>query len=373
MQVLESGQVRGLPKASGLGSLSFPAMEVLPSGRWLAGFRAADKKKDGSSMKAMMTWSDDQGKTWVPPFEPLPLPSLEGRPGNSHSLYFLALGESRVLALINWVDGSDPQAPFFDPNTESLKDTRIFYSFSENDGQDWSDPVMIDTQATGGPVPLTGPPMKLADGSLICQFEINKFKEDPKPWIHRSALLFSRGSGFSWSEMSLVTHHPGMFYWDQRPLVLNDGKRLVNFFWTFDGVNNQYKNIHRSESTDGGKSWSQPQDTGVYGQPGHPVQLPDGRLMLVTIDRRSLPELYLHLSRDEGKRFDTSILLTSFERPRQDSQFMKMDEAWEEMARYSVGHPQLLLLENGEILAYFYQGSHPDTTAIHFLRIGMEP
>lgn len=372
MRVLDKGQVRGLQKAFGLPSVSFPTIEILPSGRWLAGFRAADKKKDALSMKAMMTWSDDQGKTWVSPFEPVQLPLVDGRPGNSHSLYFLALGESKVLLLINWVDAGDPHAPFFDPATESLKDTRIFYSISDNEGADWSDPCLIDSQAAGGPVPLTGPPMRLADGSLICQFEINKFRGDSKPWIHRSALLFSRDGGFSWPEMRLVTNQPGMFYWDQRPLVLSDGKRLVNFFWTFDGVTNQYRNIHRSESADGGKSWSQPQDTGVYGQPGRPVQLPDGQLVLVTIDRRKFPEIFLHLSNDEGKSFDSSDCLVSFDQERQDSQFMKMDEAWEEMSRYSVGHPQLLALENGDIMVYFYQGPGSDTTAIHFIRIATE-
>lgn len=373
MRVLDKGMIRGLPASLGLESLTFPAMEVLPSGRWLAGFRAADEKKDGRSMKAMMTWSDDRGKTWVPPFEPLLLPEINGRSGHSHSLYFLALGANRVLAVTNWVDASYPEAPFFDPHTESLKDTRIFYSFSDNGGADWCQPVLIDSTAAQGPVPLTGPPLRLSDGSLICSFEINKFREDPMPWIHRSAMLFSRDQGGSWSEMQVVTCHPGRYYWDQRPLVVVGGERVVNFFWTFDGIKSRYQNIHRSESIDGGKTWSEPEDTGIYGQPGRPVQLADGRLVLVSIDRRKFPEIHLHLSRDEGKTFYRSRRLITFEQEPQDSEYLRMDEAWEEMARYSVGHPQLLALDAWEILVYYYQGPDTDRTSIHFLRIYLEP
>ncbi|MEX2512463.1 MAG: sialidase family protein [Cyclobacteriaceae bacterium] len=371
MQILEKGHVRGLPEALGLGSHSFPAMEILPSGRWLAGFRAADKKKDGITMKAMMTWSDDGGRSWVPPFEPVQMPPIGGRPGNSHSLYFLALGESRVMMVINWVDASEPKAPFFDPKYESLKDTRIFYSFSENEGRDWSAPRLMDTESAKGPVPLTGPPMALTDGTLICQFEINKFRHDPKPWLHRSAFLFSHDSGNSWGNLSLVTNHPGMYYWDQRPAVLQDGQALVNFFWTFDGRRNQYQNIHRAESRDGGKSWSQPEDTGIYGQPGRPVALKDGRLALVAIDRRENPEIFLYISRDEGKTFESALCIETLPMERQDSRYMQMQEAWAEMSRFSIGHPQLMDLGNQELLAYYYRGTHPDNTGIRFIRLAV--
>ena len=369
MKILEKGLVCGLPEASGLNSLTFPAMELLPSGRWLAGFRAADKKKDGKQMQAMMTWSDDGGSSWVSPFEPAPLPPIGGRPGNSHSLYFLALGGSRVLMVINWVDASEPEAPFFDPQNESLKDTRIFYSFSENEGRDWSAPCLMDTGSAGGPVPLTGPPMSLGDGTLICQFEINKFRHDPKVWLHRSACLFSRDNGNSWGDLSLVTSEPGMYYWDQRPAVLRDGQSLVNFFWTFDGRQNQYQNIHRAASRDGGKSWSQPMDTGIYGQPGRPVALKDGRLALVAIDRREMPVIHAYISRDEGKTFDEAMRLETLPMERQDSRYMKMQEAWAEMSRFSMGHPQLMDVGNGQLLAYYYQGTHPDKTSIRFIRV----
>ena len=42
-----------------------------------------------------------------------------------------------------------------------------------------------------------------------------------------------------------------------------------------------------------------------------------------------------------------------------------------EMARFSVGHPTLLFLGEGEILAYYYAGNHTDRTSIEFVRISV--
>ena len=252
-----------------------------------------------------------------------------------------------------------------------MKDTRIFYSFSENEGGDWSAPHLMDTDSAGGPVPLTGPPMALGDGTMICQFEINKFRHDPKLWLHRSACLFSKDNGNSWGGLTLVTNQQGMYYWDQRPAVLQDGQALVNFFWTFDGRRNQYQNIHRAESRDGGRNWSQPEDTGIYGQPGRPVALKDGRLAMVAIDRRKIPEIRLYISLKEGKTFENSMSLETLSMERQDSRYMKMEEAWAEMSRFSMGHPQLMDLGNEQLLVYYYKGNHPDNTGIRFIRVAV--
>ncbi|MEX2567911.1 MAG: sialidase family protein [Cyclobacteriaceae bacterium] len=372
MYVLERGDVPKLPEALGLGSLTFPNIEVLPSGRWLLGFKAADKKKDGIKMQAMMTWSDDFGKTWAAPYVPFQIPKINEVPGKSQSLYFLSLGGERVLMVINWVDSSAPHLPYYDTQDESLKDTRIFYSFSENNGLDWSILQLMDTSMLGGPVPLTGPPMRLGDGSLICQFEINKYKSDPKKWVHRSALLFSGDEGKTWGDPVLVTNYPDMYYWDQRPNVLADGYTLVNFFWTLDGRKNAYLNIHRSISRNGGRSWTYPEDTGIYGQPGRPVEIMEGKLATIDIDRTKNPTITVRISSDEGRTFDEDLVVFQASLPQQDSRYIKMNDAWAEMAQFSVGHPHLVYLGKEELLAYFYQGRHPDHTGISYVKISIK-
>ena len=371
MKVIDSGTITGIPSEINFRSKTFPAFEKLPSGRWLAGFKAGEKKKDAVLQQAMMTWSDDQGRSWAQPYAPVTLPAIDEVPGHCSSLYFLTLGETNVLMVLNWVDSSDPAASYYDPMTESLKETRIFYCFSQNDGLSWTQPLLMDTTSAGGPVPLTGPPFRMKNGSIACQFEINKYKEDPHKWIHRSALIFSKDGGHTWGNLAIVTEEPDRYYWDQRPNVLDDGKTVVNFFWALDGKKQEYLNIHVAYSEDGGKTWTRPMDTGIYGQPGRPVALQDGKLATIDIDRSISPTITVRISGDRGKTYDEALVIFQAKLPSQDSRTISMNEAWQEMAAFSVGHPNLLDLGNGEILAYFYQGEQSDQTDIAFIRIAI--
>ena len=372
MKIKKTGIVPSFPKQASYASKTFPAFEILPSGRWLAGCKVADKKTDSLYKKVLMTWSDDRGKTWAPAFEPVVLPEINGVKGHGISLYFLALGGDRVLMFINWVDASRPDLPFYDPEDESLKDTRIFYSFSDDRGKNWSSPTLMDTTALGGPVPLTGPPILLGDGCILCQLEINKYKGDPNPWIHRSAMIRSFDGGNSWLDPVLVTNYPDMYYWDQRPNVLQDGQTLVNYFWTLDGKRNEYLNIHESISRDGGNSWSLPLDIGIYGQPGRPVQLKDGRIVAVSIDRRTVPSVKLHVKTGLDQPFHQTYEVYRATLPKQDSRYVSMNDAWEEMAKFSIGHPNLLYLGGNEVLVYFYCGDHHDHTEINYCLVSLE-
>jgi hypothetical protein len=371
MKIIKKGIVPSVRKGSVYCSKTFPAMEVLPSGRWLFACKVAERKTDSLYKKVFMTWSDDRGETWAPVVEPVILPEVDGVTGQGISAYFLALGGERVLMVVNWVDASRPDLPFYDPVDESLKDTRIFFAFSDNGGSIWSNPILMDTTALGGPVPLTGPPILLGDGSILCQFEINKYKGDPKPWIHRSALIRSFDGGHTWEDPILVTNYSDMYFWDQRPNVLQDGQTLVNYFWTLDGKMNEYLNIHESISKDLGKSWSHPRDIGIYGQPGRPVQLRDGRIVAISIDRTAVPVISLHVKLGLDEPFVENFEVYRAALPKQDSRYVSMNDAWEEMAKFSVGHPNLLYLGGNEVLAYFYCGDHHDHTDIAYCLISM--
>ncbi|NLZ70797.1 MAG: exo-alpha-sialidase [Clostridiaceae bacterium] len=350
-------------------SNTFPALTALPSGRWLAAFRTAVKKGDCDFQEAVMTYSDDLGKSWSAPYVPFVLPDIDGVPGQCRGLYFLALGGSKVLAVACWVDASDPSLPFYDPETEGLKDTRIFYAFSEDEGLSWTEPQLMDMGKINDPVPLTGPPMMLKDGTVVCQFEINKHLYDPTKWVHKSALIFSADGGETWRDPVIVTEVPDMYYWDQRPTVMSDGRTIVDFFWTFDGKSQQYLNIHARESTDGGRTWGDIWDTGIYGQPGQPADLGDGRLALIAIDRSIRPIITVYISSDRGRSFDESFVVYDNQIAGQDSVQMDLNAAWAEMAKFSVGHPNLIPIGKDELLAFYYAGTETDYTSVEFVRL----
>lgn len=371
LKILSKGIIPKPLDDKNFNSNTFPCITKLPSGRWLGAFKTAEKKGDSDFIQSVMTWSDDEGKTWVRPFDPVKLPDINGVPGQKRALYFMSLGGKRVLMLSMWVDSFDVSKPFYDPQNESLKDTRIFISFSEDEGETWSTPELMNTDPIRDPVPLTGPPFMLKDGTIVCQFEVNKHTWDKSKWVHKSAMIFSRDGGRTWGDVVKVTEVPDMYYWDQRLNVMSDGISIVDFFWTLDGKSQQYLNIHARESLDGGKTWGDIWDTGIYGQPGQPVDLGDGRLATIEIDRSVRPIITVRISRDRGRTFDESLVIYDSKLKKQDSRNISMNDAWDEMVRFSVGHPNLLDLGGGEILAYYYAGDQTDYTNVEFVKISV--
>jgi hypothetical protein len=368
MHIIDRGFIPK-PEEPVFNSNTFPCIAIMPSGRWLAAFKTAIVKGDCDYVQAVITWSDDEGATWIRPFVPVNLPAIDGIPGQMRIIGLLPVGGSRVLMVANWVDASRPDAPYYDPVHETLKDTRIFYCFSEDEGSTWSHPQLMDTHPVTAPTPLTGAPVMLGDGTIVCQFEINKSTRDSAKWVHKSAVIFSEDQGQTWGSPVIVTEKPDMYYWDQRLNVMIDGRTLVDFFWTLDGVKQQYLNIHARESLDGGRSWGELWDTGIYGQPGQPVALSDGRLAAIEIDRRVSPVITVRISADRGRSFADSLVIYDARQGSQDSGRLSMNDAWDEMYAFSVGHPNLVCLSEHEILAYYYAGSHCDHTRIEYVYI----
>lgn len=373
MEIVEKGVIPKPVHDERFNSITFPCIEKLPSGRWLVSFKASKTKEDNDSTYCMLMRSDDEGKTWSDPFEPIPLPKEIKVPGQYRAGYPLSLGGNRVLMVLNWTDASNLSLPYYDEETETLKDTKIYYSFSEDGGETWCEPFLMKVLPDNEPVPLTGPPFRLKDGTLVCHFEVNKAVGDPSKWVHRSAMIFSKNQGRTWGNTVIVTNVQDMYYWDQRPNVLADGKSIVDYFRTLDGKKKRYLNIHSKISLDGGRTWSEFTDTGIYGQPGIPASLPDGRLFTIDIDRSLNPVITVRCYPGYGKPCKESLIVLDYRITGQDSKNVSMQDAWKEMYRFSVGHPSLLRLNDSELLAYWYAGKNHNNTRIEYARIKCRP
>jgi hypothetical protein len=357
-------------------SLAFPGICVLPGGRWLCGFRTAPAKADMAGQQAMACWSDDEGRTWTEPVAPFEPPPIDGCPGLFRALYCTATGGDGVVALVYWVDCSDPERPFFNEQTEGLLASRLFLARSDDRGETWSDPQLIDTTPYDMPTPPTGPILRLADGRWGLQFELNKPYDDPAPWRHFSVLMFSPDEGRTWPQHVRVTGDPDnrVFYWDQRPGVLADGT-LLDLFWTYDRATGQYLNIHARQSRDHGRSWSELWDTGLPGQPAPPVSLPEGRVLVVYVDRTGTPVLKARVSPDGGCTWpdNTELVIAEPHLNRQTVAQTTMQEAWQEMYGFSLGLPATAALPDGDVLVVYYSGPAADETDIEWARLKGTP
>ena len=351
-------------------SCAFPGIAVLPGGRWICGFRAAPTKESTVGQHALVTWSDDEGRTWSDPVRPFDPTAIDGRPGLFRAAYPTALGGDRVLATLYRVDHSDPSLPFFNEETEGLLDSRIFLAQSSDGGRTWADPALVDTAPFNIPTPITGPVLVLPSGEWACQFELNKPYFDTSEWRHSSVLMFSRDDGKTWPSHKIVSSDPEnrIFYWDQRPGVLADGTILV-LFWTFDRKAAAYLNIHARSSEDGGRTWSDIWDVGVPGQPAAPVSLRDGRIAMVYVDRTASPVIKLRISSDRGRTWpsETEMIVYQAEVASQTRAKSTMQDAWAEMGKFSIGLPATASLPDGDILVVYYAGPATDHTDIRWV------
>ncbi len=372
MQVIARGIVGDDKQGTALPSCTFPQVCILPSGRWLCGFRAAPHKAAVVGQRALLAYSDDEGSTWSKPLELFVPPSIEGRPGVFRSVAFTALSSKRVLATLCWVDCSHPSLPFFNEDTEGLLDTRIFLAWSNDEGNTWTKPELLNTTPFNCPTPITGPVLALANGDLACQFELNKSYYEPTAWRHASVLMFSRSGGETWEEHAIVSSDPEnrLFFWDQRPGILPGG-RILDLFWTFDRKHATYRNIHACESVDHGRTWSTMWDTGLAGQPAPPVPLADGGLGMVYVDREGAPQIKMRSSCDGGRTWPkaSEILIEHPQLADQNWEKSSLQDAWSEMTAFSLGLPSAAVTASGDVVVVYYSGSSTDQTVIKWARI----
>jgi hypothetical protein len=371
MRIIAQGIVFKSEPETDQQSCAFPHVAILPDGRWLCGCRAGRTKTGKEGQHVLLAYSDDEGRKWEIGHVPFVAPVLEEKPGQFRSLAFTPLGGRRVLATLYWVDNADPTLPFFNERTEGLLDSRIMFAESDDRGETWSKPVLMDTAPFRAPTPMTGPVLLLPDGERICQFETNKTYYDASPWIHQSVLMFSSDGGQTWPRYSIVSRDPRIFYWDQRPKVLHDG-RILDLFWTYDNGAAEYLNIHACESSDGGRNWSPLWDTGVVGQPAPVIALSNDRLALVYVDRAETPAIRCRVSRDGGRSWpEPHVTLYESDLAKQTVSKDGMSDAWAEMGKFSVGLPATAPSRNGnEFLVVYYAGPRTDCTDIRWAKVG---
>ena len=344
----------------------------MPNGRWIVGYRAACTKGGNKGQHVLLTYSDDEGASWSKPAAPFIPPVLDGKPGQFRAVSLTPMGGPNLLAVSYWLDYSDPTLPFFNEATEGLLDSRIMLSESKDNGLTWSEPSLMDTTPFSSPTPITGPVLFLPDGTMVCQFETNKPYYDTTPWVHSSVLMYSSDGGHTWPRYSVVTRGPKIFYWDQRPQVLTDG-RIFDLFWPYDSHAVEYLNIHACESCDGGLTWSAIWDTGVAGQPAPAVSLRNGRLAMVYVDRTTAPAIRCRISDDGGRSWPNESTLSIYETTLDAQTTSKGDMAdtWAEMRKFSVGLPATAALPNGDFIVVYHAGKIADHTDIRWARIGV--
>lgn len=369
MKILERGLIFSGAETPDMSSCCFPAVCQLHDGTLLASFRsAAEKGPYNRGEQARVCISRDNGKTWSQPEAMLLPPEVNGRPTTLRVLYFTEVTPGHLLAVANAVDATMENLPYYNEQTEGLKDTYLVVSHSHDSGKTWEPFQRVQVQTFYDmPLPLTGAPFHTADGRIGIQFEVNKPYYETAYWVHHSCAVYSSDGGQTWGDEVVITDSPTVYYWDQRIDALQDG-RVVDIFWTFDRDKGDYINIHLCQSTDGGRTFGQLIDTGLVGQPGNVVDGKDGKLLAVYINRDAAPVIRLAESAD-GQVWNDVLTVFDYGEDRKAKANAGMNDVWSEMGAFCVGHPFVKRLQDGTLMAYFYSGPSTHRTDVHYVKI----
>jgi hypothetical protein len=94
---------------------------------------------------------------------------------------------------------------------------------------------------------------------------------------------------------------------------------------------------------------------------------------MVYVDRTGAPQIKARTSSDDGRTWPdaTEIVVHGDESASQSRQKDSMQDAWSEMARFSVGLPATAPLANADVLVVYYAGPETDVTNIEWARLNV--
>lgn len=354
----------------------FGSLRRLKNGDWLSGYAIGSKKQDPFGS---IRWSrsTDGGQSWTQvPFRCDT--TFGGVPGSLVGTEFLEIAPGKLLLFTTWFDRTDPERPLFDPVTEGILHSKLLVAESNDHGETFGPFREIVTPGLTGTA-LSGPPVQWSDGTIGLAFESFKHYDDPKPAWHCAWLFVSRDGGQTFPERHIVGEDPKheVFYWDERLIATKTPGEYIGLFWTHNKALGKDLNVQflKASIKDGDRAKATPSDTGIPGQIASPLPLDDGRILGFVVDRDRPGTMKLWQSKDGGKTWPAGDALTVHvheEKSIVGNQKEGVDfaEYWEDMVKWSFGHPSSGLLDANTLLLTYYAGT-PDTLSMHWAKVDL--
>jgi len=364
IHVVESRVVAGSPSPHDASRFfTFPSLTQCSDGSFLCAALVGSQKSgpDGRikvfrSMNACQTWEAASSPT---------LWDEQADPNWGHVLcHMTETTPGRLLAAYVKSDRRNPDEPLFHPKTNGIPYSVVRLAESLDGGRTWSEPWDLDYRLPDIIVP--GQFLKLPGGVLGMPCEVwyewdKGFRDGPS-----TRLILSRDGGKSWPEAGILAKDETrtLIYGDPRLSLLPDG-RLIALMWTYDFVAEKDLPVHRTESSDNGRTWRKVHNTGLTGQITSPAFLLN-KVLLAVYQKRFGAEAGLRaiLSYDAGLSWDhsTDTAIQGFgDRGDSTNPFAGYEQ-------YGFGYSTVLKLSETEVLVPFWM-SNGKTTCIRVLRV----
>ncbi len=380
LSVIERGEVydAGQAERSDDRCCAFPALLQTSDGALLCCFKVGPAKVS-SYDRLLLKRSVDGGRTWQLWAQDFPT-AYAGVPGSLCAGYLCEPTPGRLLMSQHWIDRRDPSLPLSNPKTGGVLPMKWLLSESGDGGRQWSAPREISLLPHLGTNP-TCAIIRLNTGELMQAYE------SWRPWdastgAQSANVKFSSDEGANWSAPATLARDPQgqRYYWDNRVTRQPGTGRLLAALWTHDSTVGQDLPLHLAWGSPDGRTWAAPQTTPFAGQVTAPLFLDEQTLLLAYVHRQDPPGLRVAVSRDAGVHWEQPQVEV-FACPGQTQAGIGLSrsdaEYWDDMTRWTFGHPNLVQRSEREALLAYYAPprqpapgpNDPPATSIHWVRL----
>ena len=325
----------------------FPGLVKLPSGDLLAMFILGEAL-EAANTTTVVSRSHDQGRSWH--FEG---PIHERTSEHQYcwdGLKPTLLRDGTLIAAGYRFHRTDPDQTIAnpDPDSDGLRGGDNLVSFSHDEGRTWTYPSIVP-KTHPELIEHSGPVIQTDRGTILGSGSLYPMWDGTNPSGFVGVLLRSENGGETWDDRTHFFEDPTGHYAPSEPRLCEmQEDRIVALFWMMDHVNDRNMTNHMTVSHDGSATWSDPIDTGVWGQASNLMHW--GNDVLLTI----------HCHR-EGEDVGLYVRIVDFAKDRW--RLIKESKIWDnapsmKVAAYATmgrnlkfGQASLLRLDNDDVLA----------------------
>ena len=315
----------------------FPGLAKLPSGDLLALFPIGEAFE--AVMNMFVSRSCDQGEIWA-----LQGPMYEDFELGTGSLKPTVLTDGTLIALGYGFNRDDPEV-FANPETGGLPDGGNYGSFSTDEGRTWSRPERIPLHRPEI-LETSGPCIELRNGDLIATGPPFPMWDGTIPSGRQGIVLRSRDQGKTWEDKTVFYKRGNISPYETRSCEMQEG-RIVMIIWCLDEVAGKNLTNQAVVSHDNGMTWSDPIDTGVFGQASNVMYLGDDLLLAIHCQREGEVGLYIHVVNFADDKWHILARTKVWDK----APSKHIGRLADMGTGLKFGQPSLLQLDNGDILA----------------------
>jgi hypothetical protein len=209
---------------------------------------------------------------------------------------------------------------------------------SDDGGRSFTESMKIDTGPFHGGYGMRGC-LELGDDILL--LPLNDIPEYRAIFTVRS-----QDGGRTWREPHLVARQEGHLFTEPALVPTKSGDILCMM------RDDATRIMHVCRSIDGGRSWSNPEPTGIDGYPPHLLALPDGRILCTYGVRMPEYSIRALISEDDGRDWQVSNAV----------------RVRGNLPNRDLGYPATAVLADGSLFSAYYCQDESGVTGIEFTK-----